>query len=71
MPAVGTPEPGGLDWSTVTLLMKTLAARRQIVGFDLMELTPIPGLRAPDVLAAKLLYKMVGYLFFPDLTGNG
>ncbi len=70
MPAVGTPEPGGLNWSTVTLLMKTVAARRQIVGFDLMELAPIPGLRAPDVLAAKLLYKMVGYLFCLDLTGN-
>lgn len=63
MPAVGTPEPGGLDWATVTLLLRTVAARRQVVGFDVVELAPIPGLRAPDTLAAKLVYKMVGYLF--------
>ncbi|MFQ5893500.1 MAG: arginase family protein, partial [Nitrospinota bacterium] len=62
MPAVGTPEPGGLDWASVTRLLKTVAAQRHVVGFDLMELAPIPGLRAPEVLAAKLLYKMVGYL---------
>ncbi|MDV2504236.1 MAG: agmatinase [bacterium] len=70
MPAVGTPEPGGLDWPTVALLLKTVAARRQVVGFDIMELSPIPGLRAPEVLAAKLLYKMVGYLFFLNRGEN-
>lgn len=63
MPSVGTPEPGGLDWETVTGLLRKVAARRQVVGFDVVELAPIPGLRAPDVLAAKLIYKLVGYLF--------
>lgn len=63
MPSVGTPEPGGLSWETVTGLLRTVAERRQVVGFDVVELAPIPGLRAPDVLAAKLIYKLVGYLF--------
>jgi agmatinase len=70
MPAVGTPEPGGLDWQAVTLLLKTVAARHHVVGFDIMELSPIAGLRAPEVLAAKLLYKMIGYLFFPNSSEN-
>jgi len=30
---------------------------------DLVELAPIPGNSAPDFLAAKLAYKMVGYAF--------
>ena len=68
MPSVGTPEPGGLGWAEVKLLLKTVAARRRVVGFDLMELSPIPGLSAPDVLAAKLAYKMVGYLFGAPAT---
>jgi agmatinase len=68
MPSVGTPEPGGLDWDTVTELLRKVARRTHVVGFDLVELAPIPGNRAPDVLAAKLLYKMVGYIFFPNPT---
>lgn len=62
MPSVGTPEPGGLDWATVTSILKTVAARRRVVGFDVVELAPVAGLRAPDALAAKLVYKMVGYI---------
>lgn len=70
MPSVGTPEPGGLDWATVTTLLKTVAKRRQIVGFDLVELAPVPGLRAPEVLAAKLVYKLVGYRFGSSTTAS-
>jgi agmatinase len=63
MPAVGTPEPGGLDWYQVCGLLKAVAARHQVVGFDVNELSPIPGLAAPNFLAAKLVYKMLSYVF--------
>ncbi len=63
MPAVGTPEPGGLDWTAITQLLKQVAARKKVVGFDVVELTPIPGFIAPDFLAAKLIYRFLGYLF--------
>lgn len=63
MPAVGTPEPGGLDWYQVCGLLKDVAARHQVVGFDVNELAPIPGLTAPNFLAAKLVYKMLSYVF--------
>jgi hypothetical protein len=28
---------------------------------DIVELTPLPGNTAPDFLAAKLIYRMIGY----------
>ncbi len=60
MPAVGTPEPGGLDWWTTLRLLHCVARRRRIVGGDVMELAPVPGLTAPNFLAAKLSYHLMG-----------
>ncbi|MBU2547500.1 MAG: arginase family protein, partial [Proteobacteria bacterium] len=63
MPSVGTPEPGGLFWPEVIDLVRSVARKRRIVGFDLVELAPIPGLIAPDFLAARLAYKVLTYAF--------
>jgi agmatinase len=63
MPAVGTPVPGGLSWQQVLDLLKGVAAEKIVVGFDVVELAPIPGQVAPDFLAAQLVYKMLGYIF--------
>jgi agmatinase len=63
MPAVGTPEPGGLGWYDVLGIVRRVAETRHIVGFDVVELFPIPGNFAPDFLAAKLVYKVLGYRF--------
>jgi agmatinase len=65
LPAVGTPEPGGLGWYDITDLLAEVARRRRIVGFDLMELAPHYGPRASAQLAAKLAYRMIG-LALPD-----
>lgn len=61
MPSTGTPVPGGLGWYQVLALLRAIAKRRRIVGADCMELSPIPGLAAPDVLVARLAYKLIGY----------
>jgi len=63
IPSTGTPEPGGLGWYELLDLLKTVARNRKVVGFDIMELCPIPGTIAPDFLAAKLLYRLLGYIF--------
>lgn len=63
MPAVGTPEPGGLGWYQTLDLLKAVAQNRHIVAADIVELDPIPGQAAPDFLAAKLAYKLIGYTF--------
>lgn len=60
MPAVGTPEPGGLTWWDVTAVLTAVARRRRIVGFDITELAPDYGVRANAQLAAKLAYRAIG-----------
>jgi agmatinase len=66
MPATGTPEPGGLSWPEITSLLRTVAERRRIVSADVVELSPIPGMIAPNFLCAKLIYKLLTYRFAAD-----
>jgi agmatinase len=63
MPAVGTPEPGGLTWRETLKLLRSVMTRRTVVAADVVELCPIPGLVAPNFLAARLVYKLIGYRF--------
>jgi agmatinase len=63
MPATGTPEPGGLSWYEMLSLLRAVIGRRKVVACDVVELSPIPGLTAPNFLCAKLVYKMLGYRF--------
>jgi agmatinase len=62
MPAVGTPEPGGLRWREFFTIFQKVCSQMQIVGFDIMELCPMPGQERADFYAAKLIYKMLGYM---------
>jgi agmatinase len=62
MPGTGTPEPGGLDWFEAVDLIAAVARSRRIVGFDVLELAPIPGSVASDFLAARLTYRMIGHM---------
>lgn len=61
VPAVGTPQPGGLHWEEVVGLLRKVAEKKNIVGFDVVELAPIEGQVSSNVLAAKLIYKIMGY----------
>ncbi len=63
MPSVGTPEPGGLGWYQTVELLKKIISKKNIIGFDVVELCPIPGMIAPDFLAAKLCSKIIAYCF--------
>jgi agmatinase len=63
VPATGSPEPGGLDWHQVTSLVRAVADHKKIVAMDVVELLPQPGDHASDFLAAKLIYKCLGYIF--------
>lgn len=63
MPSTGTPEPGGLQYYQVLELIKAVAKKRKIVGMDVVELSPIPGIAAPNFMVAKLIQKCMGYIF--------
>lgn len=63
MPAVGTPEPGGLAWRELTTLLRRTFERKRVVACDVVELCPVPGLVSPNFIAAKLVYKLLTYRF--------
>ncbi|MFA5499998.1 MAG: agmatinase, partial [Candidatus Omnitrophota bacterium] len=63
MPAVGTPEPGGIGWYELIDLLKETAKDKKIVGFDVVELCPIENHIMSNFLAAKLVYRLLGYIF--------
>jgi agmatinase len=63
MPSTGTPEPGGLSWYQVIGLLKEVAENRHVVGFDVVELLPNKHNKAPDFIAAKLVFKFLSYIF--------
>ncbi len=68
MPAVGTPEPGGLSWYEMLTLLRRVMESRRVVGCDLVELCPIPGNVASNFLCAKLVYKMLSYRFANEIV---
>jgi N1-aminopropylagmatine ureohydrolase len=63
MPATGTPEPGGLSWYEALALLRATIERRRVVACDVVELSPLPGVMAPNFLCAKLVYKILTYRF--------
>lgn len=62
LPNTGTPEPGGLMWYDVLHLLRTLAARRRVVGMDVVELCG-PTNSVSSFVTAKLIYKALAYIF--------
>jgi agmatinase len=63
MPATGTPEPNGLLWNDVVDIVTAVSRTSSIVGVDINELAPIPHFHACDFLVAKLVYKLLGFVF--------
>jgi agmatinase len=64
MPSTGTPEPGGLQWNETLQFLKRVFKEKSVVGFDVVELCPNSANKAPDYLAAKLIYKLLSYKYF-------
>lgn len=60
MPATGTPEPGGLEWYETLDFLRAVSRRSRIVGFDVVELSPLAGHVAADFLTARLVYRTIG-----------
>lgn len=63
LPSTGTPEPGGLFWYETLDFLKMIFKKKNVVGFDIVELCPNQNEKSSDFLAAKLYYKMLSYKF--------
>jgi agmatinase len=62
IPALGTPEPGGLGWYDTLALAKALAEGPGIIGMDVSEMAPIEGFAAPQFSVARLIYRIIGLI---------
>ena len=63
MPSTGTPEPDGLAYRDILTLLKLINERHNIIGLDVVELCPNSNNKAPDFLAAKLIYQFLSCKF--------
>jgi agmatinase len=61
MPATGTPTPGGLSYAKALAVVRAACRAGNVVGADLVELAPVPGLHACDYTAAAIAYKILSY----------
>jgi agmatinase len=60
LPGTGTPEPGGLGWYDVMDLLAAVTRAKRVVGCDVVELSPLVEGHVSPVVAAKLVYKLIG-----------
>jgi agmatinase len=63
MPSTGTPEPGGPDYFELLHFLRDVIGKRNVVGFDVVELCPSESNKAPDFVAAKIIYQLLSYRF--------
>jgi len=63
LPSTGTPEPGGPEYFELMHFLRDVIRERNVVGFDVVELCPSPANKAPDFVAAKIIYQLLSYKF--------
>ena len=63
IPSTGTPEPGGPDYFELMHFLRDVIKNRNVVGFDVVELCPSTVNKAPDFIAAKIIYQLLSYRF--------
>jgi agmatinase len=63
MPSTGTPEPGGPDYRELMSFLREVMGKRNVIGFDVVELCPSASSRTPDFVAAKIIYQLLSYRF--------
>ncbi len=63
MPAVGTPVPNGLYWDETIELIKKVGSQKNVLGFDIVELCPLPGLEYPNFTSAFFTNKLLNIIF--------
>lgn len=63
MPSTGTPEPGGPEYFELLHFLKEVIKKKNVVGFDVVELCPSESNKSPDFIAAKIIYQLLSYRF--------
>ena len=59
MPGTGTPVPGGLKWNYGVKLLEKLINKFELVGADLVEVSPQADTVITEYASAELVYQMI------------
>ena len=59
MPATGTPVPGGIEWYFGSDLILSLINKKDLIGADIVEVSPRPNDVLTEYAAAQLCYKII------------
>jgi agmatinase len=70
MRAVGTPEPGGLDWDEMLSILDCTFKEKDVCAFDVVELCPSKDDIVSSFTAARLVYKVMAYHAFYKLSAG-
>ena len=64
IPTTGTPEPDGFLYNeTLEIFRQIRESGKQIIGFDIVELSPVATIPHTDFTIAKLIYKLLNMVF--------
>lgn len=66
--STGTPEPGGFLWDEALNLLNKIFQKKNVVGFDIVELSYSPDDNNSPFAVAKLIYKMLGFKYQKEIT---
>jgi agmatinase len=59
--AVGTPEPGGLEWTDILDILDFINRAKRVAAYDVVELCPSPHDVTSEFTTARLVYKIISY----------
>jgi N1-aminopropylagmatine ureohydrolase len=62
IPHVGTPEPNGLYWNETVRFLHDVILRKNVVGFDIVEMNPVQDSTISEYALAKLTYKLINQI---------
>ncbi|MCX5783158.1 MAG: agmatinase [Elusimicrobia bacterium] len=62
IPATGTPQPGGFCWYDALYLFKEVCKHKKIIAADVVEVSPVKNSAISETAAAKLIYRLMGYI---------
>ena len=65
-PATGTPVPGGLEWHYTRRLIRELVRSKNLVGADIVEVSPVKDSVLTEYAAAQLAYDISSYKSLKD-----
>ena len=63
IPSPNAVEPGGFDWWTLLKLLRYVFKAKNVISVDVIGLSPIESEQSSSYIAAKLVYKLIGYKF--------